>query len=575
MKKRFFLIFVLNFILASLFCEELTDFNTSWNCVLTGSPVCKPVKTSYGFTLINDARMIQSFSDSGKLLWEKSIGRGRNPQLYSLPYDFLIVFTGNNTSLKLLNPSGIQIWEKELEFTCKQLLSGRDGRFFLIGDNEICCFGITGIIKWQLTSDKISTVPAAELPDGSFIIFLDESLNNKTKGLRISPFGEILEEIIFSGIVFDSKSTDQGVLIHFTGGEVGFISISNNSEKTENKWLLKNNSSSFSKIISSDTKVAFLKQDNSGIKILELDLSDGKILSQTNAEINLKNLEIAEIIDNCIFLFDGNKCIYKTFAGQNLFSADLQKKSENDYLYSFFSNKAHLILCKENWTINAYKITEKTGDSKNFDYSKKNYARFYKNNYSEYLLFNTFSIDKSLYDSEKTKLLFNGNYGYEEKKWVSQLDFYSEQYEKHLNNKNKKSDLTVFDLDSTGVYNLLFQMSCFSSNQFCHQISAILLKTNKESDIYAALSGVSLNGYDPEREILDAIEIAALKVSPSNEKLIKKICDSVYSITFFMGRPAFNAKGKKILTLFISPAYSDKSKAYARQTLKKITELGL
>ena len=118
-------------------------------------------------------------------------------------------------------------------------------------------------------------------------------------------------------------------------------------------------------------------------------------------------------------------------------------------------------------------------------------------------------------------------------------------------------------------------MSCYSSNQFCHQISAILLKTNKESDIYAALSGVSLNGYDPEREILDAIEIAALKVSPSNEKLIKKICDSVYSITFFMGRPAFNAKGKKILTLFISPAFSDKSKAYARQTLKKITELGL
>lgn len=575
MKKRICLIFVLQFFLSFLFCEELTNFNTSWNLVLTGSPIYEPVKTSYGFSLINDARMLQTFSDSGKLLWEKPVGRGRNPEVKCIKHDFFIIFSSNNSEIRLLNPSGTEIWKKELDISVSQLLDGRDGRIFLAGENELYCFGITGIEKWHLTTDKISTVPLSELPDGSFIVFLSESVQNKTKGLRINPFGEVIEEILFASIVSDAITTENGVLIHFATGDAGLISLSEDYQKTENKWLLKNTSSSSSKLISDGKNAAFLKQEGNSLKTFELNLSDGKFVSQVSFEMNIKNIEIAELEDKGIFLFDGKNGIYKTFSGQTLFSANIKDTTEMKYLYSFYTNKADLILCKEDWAINAYKITEKTHKNQNKSKDNSNYSTFYKNIYSDYIFLNTTQIDSSVYSHEKSEKLFSGNYGADEIKWISQLDFYITQYTNYLNNKSKKSESTVFDYDSTGVEQLLLQMSYYSSNQFTHQAASILRKTNKESDIYAVLSGVTLNGYDPQRDILDSIEIAALKVSPSNDKLIKKICDAVYSITFFMGRPAFNSKGKQILAGFLTPTYSDKSRNYVRQTLKKITELGL
>ena len=58
--------------------EKLSNYNTTWDAVLPGTPLCEPAVTSYGFCIATDARNIMGFSSNGTLLWEKQTGRIRN-----------------------------------------------------------------------------------------------------------------------------------------------------------------------------------------------------------------------------------------------------------------------------------------------------------------------------------------------------------------------------------------------------------------------------------------------------------------------------------------------------------------
>ena len=61
--------------------------------------------------------------------------------------------------------------------------------------------------------------------------------HGKTKALRITPFGEVVEEITFAGEVSNALTTPQGILLVFTDGTSGLFELKNN--KSEHKWLFK------------------------------------------------------------------------------------------------------------------------------------------------------------------------------------------------------------------------------------------------------------------------------------------------------------------------------------------------
>ena len=62
------------------------------------------------------------------------------------------------------------------------------------------------------------------LNDGSIlVIYNGQKADISSKGVRISPFGEILEEITFESFVKNLSITNNGVLISFTNAS--FLSI--------------------------------------------------------------------------------------------------------------------------------------------------------------------------------------------------------------------------------------------------------------------------------------------------------------------------------------------------------------
>lgn len=586
LQKVFFNLIIFTFFPIFLFSQELlTNQNTTWTFVLPGKVISEPAITSYGFSLVTDAKQISTYSNSGKLLWEKTLKNYRDSKIFVFPGDFIFLISENNKKITLLNPSGYELWSKNLDFSViSNPHCGFDGRFFLKGENQIECFGISGLSKWKLKTENFSNINLQELPDGSLIAFLEKLEDGKTKGIRISPFGKILEEITFSGQIISSTSSENGIFLTFIDGSAGYFSLEENFSK--NKWVLQTEKPTTSSQIK-NAKFVVCKETQNTFYILpyenevvffRISSDDGKIKNSFIIK-NLKGFEIQKIVYNesGIFICDNSKGFFYNENGNEIWSGQFQKKSKkNNWNYIIFTNENYLTFCYTNWTVNSYRIFQNLAKSTQ-NQKQKNYNSYYTINTSDFeYIFNT-KIEADFATEERIKKLQNGNYDTNEIEYVSELMSACEVLKSQLNfspttNKNGKS---IFELDMIGTAFLLKELSLFSTDTFSSYISQFLLKIQNKSALSEILRGIETFGYDSDGKILTSLEQLAKKTSSKDEIIINDICNAVFSICRFMGRPAFNSKGKEILQNFLFPNYSANTRNYARETLKKITELEL
>mgnify|MGYP002510493588 CR=1 FL=1 len=174
----------------------LSNENAVWNTVISGKAICQPCETSYGFAVLTDGKMITACSNNGTKLWEKGVPGKPNPYLTVFANDFLLTVS-NEKNLTLINPSGLALWTKKVPFNItNNPYAGRDGRIFVRGKKNICCYGINGILKWQIETPELNkNIPMQELNDGTILCFLTETVQGKSKAIRFTPFGQILENI--------------------------------------------------------------------------------------------------------------------------------------------------------------------------------------------------------------------------------------------------------------------------------------------------------------------------------------------------------------------------------------------
>ena len=194
---------------------ELNNINATWSRVLPGKLICEPKTTSNGFAVITDAHSLMSFTSQGRIVYEKLLVRANQAFFGVLQNDLIAVITGSSKRLTLLNPDGRELWTTQTDFKITQSpVSGRDGRFFVRGDDVLACYSINGIQKWKITTPLQSKIELNELPNGSLILMLRELDGGKTKALRISPFGELEEEIkVAKAILQDAGVQKSGINI--------------------------------------------------------------------------------------------------------------------------------------------------------------------------------------------------------------------------------------------------------------------------------------------------------------------------------------------------------------------------
>lgn len=573
----FILLFSL-FITIPVFCQEtLSSYNTSWTSVLPGTVICEPAITSYGFCIATDARNLMGYSSSGILLWEQKIGRVRNIDLSVIDEDFILFHDKDKNIIRLFNPSGTEIWSKPLDFLLTEKpFSGRDGRFFIYGENKIICIGINGIERWNIETENQKALPVQELPDGSIIVFIEDE-NGKTRGLRISPFGEKLENITFAGSITAASTCNDGILLTFTDGSAGLFSLKDGL--ADSRWVASVKSGNPVFAVSPDhEKYNLISLSKTEITVYKLDSNNGNVeAGRTITGIDGTSLTLKSFSNTGLLLADSNKTVLLDEDFKEIWSAFMPDKvKKNTVNQIIYLNDDYLVLCDKNWSMNAYHTSQGVNSSKTVIKNiQADYSSFAPVDLNEINYFSEAGFYNSLKDPERINKIREGNYNSQEELWLSQTLSVAKLYFMDASSSDFgiHTEKSVFETDSAGFESILLQLAVLGTKQTQNAVAGIISASSNKSYCRVLLSNIS--GYDPDGKLLEAISRNANRAGNKDSAYLKSICDAVYSICLFMGRPAWNKKGKDILKNFMGNGYSSTTRTYARDTLKKIISLEL
>ena len=166
-------------------------------------------------------------------------------------------------------------------------------------------------------------------------------------------------------------------------------------------------------------------------------------------------------------------------------------------------------------------------------------------------------------------------FGIKEQEWLTQTLSVARLYymDSTSSDFGVHTEKSVFKTDSAGFESILVQLALLCTDNTQAACADILSKSTNKTYCRALLT--NLTGYDPDGKLLSAIERNAELAGNKDSTYCNIICDSVFSICKFMGRPAYNKYGKDIIKRFMGAGYSSNTRTYARDTLKKIISLEL
>ena len=429
------------------------------------------------------------------------------------------------------------------------------------------------------------------LRDGSFVGFLEE-VDGKTQGIRLSPYGTKIEEITFAGKISKTFSSENGIFLLFNDNTTGLFSLENGFAK--NKWAVKTDLSMQTFYLETDLSeqtdflLQFQKNQIKTLVINFLSQINGKIQKKIETKlINPEKIDLIEIQNQNILVSDNLSTIVFSSEGKLIYNA--KNPQNKKILYKLFTDSNYLIFFYDDWSIDSYHLFSKQNlTNQNSVSSKKQFSSDYNIDSIPYASFldindNQFDVQFSqkfsdeITNPQRIEKLLTGNYSDSEQHWLSQIISIVNQYKK-VKKKSKfgtRTEPTIFQNDAKGFESILTQLLLFSNKETQNLAADILNSETNKSFIMAILFGICKNGYDPDQKLLQALEKLSQRVTSKDTTIINLICDSVYSICVFQGRPAYNSKGKQILKNFMYPQYSSQKRDYARNTLKRILELGL
>lgn len=551
---------------------DLATQRPSWQAVIGGEAVAQIAETSFGFCVPSDGRMVSACTYSGNVIWQKSV-KGKPSGQFSSWNDFVIAVT-DRTKLNFINPSGRTLWTRDCGFEIKTPpFPGRDGRIFVQGEASVSCYGLEGMLKWTRELSSLSSLPSQEFPDGSLLIFLSQLDDGKTAGIRISPFGEILEKITFAGQIASAASCSDGVLMSFTDGSAGLCQV--NGGDAQSRWVIHSAQNAFRLIISGSSSSAFLSSSLSGegqVSIIEN--STGRQISAFSlGPLDSKDIRYARPTAQGFFASDSSRALEFSSDGTVYWEARLPQKSRWDFIK--YTDRSQVLLCMKDWTLNAYTMSQSVGNG----HQIKSLARSYtKASPSAQKYDGTTYISPPLPRMEEIRDTFNqGRYSEKEKDMLSELEETAEEYISELTSDASSRRERKSYFSSNPVYTQAFiqAMSSSQTDTFTSSIAQMLELEKDPLILNILIREAGSQGYDGNGEILGSFMMIAERLTKKDTTMSKILCDSTYKIVAFMGRPALYRQGKQILTQLMFPQYPKETRDYARQTLEKIISLEL
>lgn len=576
---------------------SLSADNADWTCVIGGEAVTSPVQTSYGFVVLTDGKMISACTENGTKLWEKPVPGRPDPFLTVISKDFLVTVSDKKT-ISLINPSGVVLWSKKLPYqVTESALPGKDARFFVKGKKNISCFGINGVCKWSIETPPLSSIPLVTLNDGTVLAVLLNSENGKSSGIRISPFGTVLETIRFAGIVSGAMSCDYGVLLAFSSGGFGLCAVNEKEKLTGTKWAVPSNDYAFQSAspskgtefipISQGLSALLLSSSGQSVKIILFENSTGKIVNIFYADgmdfLRLSGAAGASGGEGIFLSDDRTGRVYDT-AGNIVWSAELPSASSragNWNCLSYTKNNV-IVICSKSWVMNGFRTVQRLSGKKNVSSLQKKtgnpvrYENFYNIDTAQFSMYFSESLGEDILGTNRISVLQKGMYGADEINFASKLFSVCKAYSQLLASAStgaRAEEKSIFYRDTIGLHNAVTQLSLLGTDDVPELIASLIQTEKNTQNLVFLMQAAGRCAYDPDGRMLRAIEKRLLTLPPRNTTVLVALSDAAYEICRFMGRPAFFSHCMEIQKSLLSSQYDNTVHEAVRKNLSKTSAL--
>ncbi len=548
-----------------------------WQSVLGGNAVSPPKRTSYGFVAVSEGGILSACTGSGTVIWRRRLS-DKPSALYTVtPHDFIYLVSSNGAKLSLFNPDGFMLWQNVLEEKAVSApLCGRDGRVFIAGKNSLSCYGTQGTKRWSIELPRGGDFALYEMNDGSLLYIPEKKKNGAHTGIRISPYGELLEDLEFTAQIASLASYDGGLIFGFKTGTVGCVAVSNAA--TETQWSIPapQKGSVPELIIPGKTGFCVLY---SGRSLCEYDYKTRSLLwSVQNAHLEAGK-DFFSAYDNGAYLFARTSAAgtytaaYSSFLQKTASAKDVKTSKEDELLdggaaalwekniktapgsrYPLITHSLYLVVCGTDWKTAAYTIKDDDKDGHTvYDFQPariQTYGAF--TGTGRKLQPNVRDgIAHARYEpfSDIAARLSAGDYGIKEygykKRIENELISYAEEY---FSPQNAASSA----VKKNATLSLIER---FETTDFNYAVP-LFLKNEKEPVLLgAAMHCAARLGYDPDGKMLEAIEqVYRGKKTILPDGILIELAESVYALCRYMGRPAFIRRGKALLSdMLITP----------------------
>ncbi len=576
---------------------RLSYDNAGWTSVMSGRAISAPEKTSYGFVVLTDGKLLEAYSEGGKSLWDLPIGTRKPLYISVLSSDFIVLVSDGST-VSLVNPSGRLLWSRDMGFTVTEKpCVGRDSRILVQGKNTIACLGVNGIEKWRLSTPDLKKSPIQSLDDGTFVAHLESKKEARSEGFRFSPYGEALETITFASSLSSSLSTKYGMLVSFLSGGIGLVSVEgkqDGSGKTETKWAIPSDDGAFRESITSsginlvplteETSAALIKNISGNVKALFFENRTGKIIDIFHiTEIKFDGISCVSGTygQEGLFISDSDTALALDVHGKKLYTALLPQKNARGtgWNHVFYTGENHIVIAGNSWTLNAFRTLSRIGkktEAKKKTCGNYSYDNFLKVREGENLFAYSRAVPRDAVSRNRMEELSGGGYGQREMQFSREIFALCEAY---IQEKNTSASVARFSYgekfsdDAAALETVFSSMSLFGTDDFPRALARLIKAEDSDVLLKSLVLASGRTGYDPESLMLDALNSRLAVIPARNSAVLVPLSNAVFEICAFMGRPAFFSYGMEIQKKLLYPQYPGEVREAARNNLSKIARL--
>ncbi|MDE7392683.1 MAG: hypothetical protein K2M90_09535, partial [Treponemataceae bacterium] len=328
--------------------------------------------------------------------------------------------------------------------------------------------------------------------------------NGATSGIRVSPFGEILETVTFTGTVIAASQCDAGILISQDDGTIALCSVRDGAADTV--WSARAQTGIRFRhicVAQDGAAAAFLGTDGKSASLSLIAIDTGDPLAQIDVGgLQIGSLSFLRATAAGFFLSDEKRALECTPEGTVVWQATLPPKKNWNFVY--YTAQNYLILCQKDWTIRAFLMTQ-TVEKKTVAPAQKERPSYLTTVTAQGTIGSTNVERLSAQTLDQIAAGFaHGDYGRNEAAWLADIKQEMQAYflDSAAVRRNTHDGVSYFTEHPVYTQSLIRLMAQSGTDSFSAEFATLLATENEPALLALTIREAGRQGYDGDGGIL-------------------------------------------------------------------------